>query len=191
MDIPYDQDRAHRDIRVLINLKAAEGIMGWQSHENLTWLAKQAKKHLRIVEVGTFAGRSARALGDNTDGQVYTIDDFKGPRDISIPQCISDNLFEIFLSGCGDLLETGKLTVIAADHNDINIAINPDMVFLDGSHEYEDVKRDILKWTPYIVKGGIICGDDYTNMIGVRDAVNELFPKRKLVRKTSIWYAKL
>jgi len=52
-----------------------------------------------------------------------------------------------------------------------------DFVYIDGSHEYEDVKSDILQYYDMLRPGGIMFGDDYTNgaFPGVADAVNELF----------------
>ncbi len=49
-----------------------------------------------------------------------------------------------------------------------------DFVFIDASHEYEDVKQDILIWAPKVKKGGLVMGDDYhINTPGVIKAVNE------------------
>ena len=48
-----------------------------------------------------------------------------------------------------------------------------DFVFLDASHEYEDVKEDILHWLPKIKSGGIFAGHDYAPSWGVYNAVNE------------------
>lgn len=36
-----------------------------------------------------------------------------------------------------------------------------DFVFIDGSHEYEDIKNDIVSWLPKVKKGGILAGHDY------------------------------
>ena len=48
-------------------------------------------------------------------------------------------------------------------------------VFIDGSHEYQDVCNDILSWTPKNKKNGFIAGDDYI-WDTVKKAVNELLP---------------
>lgn len=52
-----------------------------------------------------------------------------------------------------------------------------DFVFIDGSHDYESVKADILAWLPKIKPGGWLIMHDYDNpsFPGVRQAVNEFF----------------
>jgi GR25 family glycosyltransferase involved in LPS biosynthesis len=55
-----------------------------------------------------------------------------------------------------------------------------DFVFIDASHEYEDVKADIIAWLPKIKPGGILAGHDYyigdfDYYPGVKQAVNEEF----------------
>jgi hypothetical protein len=51
-----------------------------------------------------------------------------------------------------------------------------DMVFIDASHFYEDVKQDIISWLPKVKPGGILSGDDYheKDFPEVIRAVNEL-----------------
>ena len=64
-----------------------------------------------------------------------------------------------------------------------------DMVFIDGSHTYENVKRDIEYWLPKCKK--IICGHDYVPAHpGVIKAVNELFKNPKTAGKC-LWYIEL
>ena len=48
-----------------------------------------------------------------------------------------------------------------------------DMVFIDGSHEYEDVKYDFVHWGGNVVKGGWICMHDY-HWSGPNRVVKEL-----------------
>jgi hypothetical protein len=39
-----------------------------------------------------------------------------------------------------------------------------DAVFVDGSHLYDDVKRDIEAWMPKVRKGGILFGHDLNDL---------------------------
>jgi hypothetical protein len=51
-----------------------------------------------------------------------------------------------------------------------------DFIYIDGDHNYEPVKRDILLYYPKIKIGGILSGHDYSqNWPGVVQAVNEIF----------------
>ena len=73
-----------------------------------------------------------------------------------------------------------------------------DFVFIDASHEYEDVKRDICAWLPKVKVGGVLAGHDYypeggwSVWPGVRKAVEELLDnfeaseKCFILRKTTI-----
>jgi hypothetical protein len=66
------------------------------------------------------------------------------------------------------------------------------MVFLDGSHEYEDVFEDITLWRKVLKQGGLLCGHDYQegggSFPGVARAVLELVPDFKL-GPNRIWYS--
>lgn len=52
-----------------------------------------------------------------------------------------------------------------------------DMVFVDGSHEYEFVRDDIARWWPRIREGGLMVFHDYGHgdYPGVTQAINEAF----------------
>jgi predicted O-methyltransferase YrrM len=48
-----------------------------------------------------------------------------------------------------------------------------DFVYIDASHKFDDVMRDIIEWSPKVKKGGIVAGHDYIhNRKGVAIAVN-------------------
>ena len=52
-----------------------------------------------------------------------------------------------------------------------------DAVFLDGSHEYAAVKRDIESWRYRLKPGGILAGHDINDHYpGVEQAVREMLP---------------
>lgn len=165
--------------------KASE-IDGWMSPEALIWLAEQARRRTRIVEIGSYKGRSTKALCDNTQGTVLAIDDFAGPRDVVGQQ----NVLGDFLGNLGDhfgvtlMVDLGSHEGAAARHPETF-----DMVFIDGDHEYESVRRDISQWLPKIEPGGIICGDD-VNLPGVRRALG-LLPHWKQVPGTILWCSEI
>lgn len=50
-----------------------------------------------------------------------------------------------------------------------------DFIFIDGNHEYNYVKPDILRWLPKVKPGGLISGHDYGQEPGVKKAVDEIF----------------
>jgi hypothetical protein len=49
-----------------------------------------------------------------------------------------------------------------------------DFVFIDASHQYEDVCNDIDVWIPKVKTGGFLAGHDYCDsFVGVKEAVNQ------------------
>jgi hypothetical protein len=50
-----------------------------------------------------------------------------------------------------------------------------DFVFIDGNHDYDNVKADILAWLPKLKKGKLLAGHDWGVAEGVRRAATEIF----------------
>src|SRR5580658_4952793 len=140
--------------------------------EELTWLAEQASRHNRIVEIGSNRGRSAAVLSDNTAGCVTAVDIWE---DASV--------FEAFKQNMRYNVTPYKMTSLAAAAMFAEQGMTFDMIFIDAMHDYENVKADILAWRPLLVAGGLLCGHDYgrESVVGggqydVTRVVNELFP---------------
>jgi hypothetical protein len=188
-----------------VSIDAAVATEGWMDLPDLTFLAEQAKTHIGIVEVGSWMGRSTRALADNTSGIVHCVDTWRGSGLEHDPwlkgkpdgwlfeqfkkntsSCINLRLFPMTsLEGAARLTELLKVGngVVSADF---------DLIFIDASHDYENVKADILAWKPLLKSGGLFCGHDYQACFpGVIQAVDEFFPQRRVVEGGSIWYAVL
>jgi hypothetical protein len=172
-----------------MNIENAKRIDGWMSEKELHWLAAQASTKKSIVEIGSFLGRSTRALADNTEGVVYAMDDWKGPRDIYIAKETSNTFYDQFVENMGDLIASGKVVPVRANHRELETEIEPDMVFIDGSHTYEDVKADVEFWKTR-VNGGVLCGHDIDYLTvsnAVRDTLGDDFTT---VLETNLWYRK-
>lgn len=180
-----------------INVARALAVQGWMSEYELEWLARAATSHSVIVELGSFLGRSTCALATHTPGVVYAIDHWLGPSDVWVEDqnCsmrdLNIDLFPTFESNVGDLIASGKIIPIRGDHADLSIIpadLRPDMVFIDGTHDYEDVRRDILTWIARLKPGGLMAGHDIA-MDGVFRAVMELFPRNWTMEPlTDIWW---
>jgi hypothetical protein len=66
-----------------------------------------------------------------------------------------------------------------------------DIVYIDGSHDYNSVINDIRSWVPKIKKGGFICGDDYTDIWPeVKKSVQDYFGDKFEVVGETQWFVK-
>lgn len=173
----------------------AEEIPGWMYANDLAWLANEAKTKNVIVEVGSYQGRSTRALGENVRKKVYAFDDWNESHNLDdVPSlagfydpssCLT--LFESFCANLADLIQEGKIIPIRTDHARVpELPELADMVFIDGDHHYENVKRDILTWLPRLRSGGLLCGHD-SHIVEVMQAVNECLGRVETV-PDYIWH---
>ncbi len=176
-----------------VDISAALLIDGWMSTAELIWLAEQARQHRRIVEVGSWLGRSAVALADNCPGWVYCVDLWDGnlAPGISGGGWTAEACYEAFSHNMG-----GRINVIPLQMSSLQAAswafplLPFDMIFLDADHSYEAVKADIQAWRPLLVPGGLLCGHDFSEEFdGVRRAVRELLPNYHL-GPGWLWYWK-
>jgi len=186
------------------NIDYAVRIDGWMAEEELRWLAKKATEHKTVIEVGSWHGRSSRAIADNlpANGKLYCVDTWGGSSGEpdahgSAKQKEGDNAFIYFNKHMSEHLLTGKVRAIRMTSTNgaellKDLAIQADMIFIDADHNYENVKADIESYLPLLAPGGLICGHDYSEeqlvWVGVKQAVNERFPNVSRAPKTSIWY---
>lgn len=186
----------------MTDISKALQIEGWMQPAELQWLAEQAQSSKVIVEVGSYLGRSTRALADNTQAILIAVDDFYGPRDTTeIKRFERQTIFQRFVKNLEDsrCAQSKQLIVWPHDHTDITPKLiaatfgaefRPDFIFIDGHHEYVNVHHDISVWYPFLADGGLICGHDYsTQYPGLVEAVNKLLPDAKPVNPatSSIW----
>jgi hypothetical protein len=194
-----------------VDIKRALTVPGWMGDEELFWLATQAQKHERIVEVGTWMGRTTVALAEHALGTVWAVDHFKGGPGF-VPELEGkpeDWLYKQFRANVDDprlgkkcILTVKKSSQEAAkefheknaraliDNHAWGVQLF-DMIFIDAAHDYPDVKADILAWRPLLVPGGLLCGHDLRPAYpGVEQAVAELCPGWKKVPgdRSAIWY---
>ena len=173
---------------------------GWMSTGELAWLSAQARQHQSIVEVGCYMGRTTSVLAE-TPGVVYAVDNFRGSEEHQ-PDLLrrqSSYLRDEFERNLNRHTTSGKVKVVQLDSKTAAQALSHlsfDMIFIDASHDYENVKADILAWIPLLRDGGLLCGHDYganrnVDTRGLERAVRELLPGFQVVNEESIWYIRV
>jgi predicted O-methyltransferase YrrM len=175
-----------------MNISRALEIPGWMEEKELIWLANEASRHDKIVEIGCWMGRSTRALADNTSGMVLAVDTWKGSEEHQdqLKDKDPDWLYGQFLVNM-----TGTTNVFPVRLSSTEAAATCketlrdfDMVFIDASHDYESISADIVAWKPLIKPGGIICGHD-RGYPPIHQAVTELLGQAG--GDTDIWVKQL
>lgn len=146
-----------------------------------------------FVEVGSWKGKSSafmavEIINSKKDIKFYCVDTWEGSVEHVGFDCLP-NLYDIFIGNMKPL--EGHYTPLrmpsleaAAKFEDSSL----DFVYIDASHEYEDVIEDIKYWMPKIKQGGIISGHDYGNFFGVTRAVDELIPDANVDLNQNLWY---
>jgi len=175
-----------------MNIERALATEGWMMESELVYLAEMALRSRSIAEVGSWMGRSTCALAVNCPGCVMAFDTWEGSAEHQPMLAEKPNswLVSEFLRnthGLPVVAVQGKSTVRAAEMAESKRRF--DLIFLDASHDYDNVKADILAWTPLLTDGGILCGHDYDppHWMGVKQAVDEFVPKFRIVPGTTIW----
>ena len=135
----------------------------------------------RFVEVGSWKGKSSsymavEIINSNKKIEFTCVDTWKGSA--CTQELNTNDLYEIFkinMKPLENYYKDLKMTSIEASALFENNSL--DFVFIDASHEYEDVKNDIISWLPKIKRGGVLAGHDYwsgpDSWPSVRKAVNE------------------
>ena len=106
----------------------------------------------------------------NKNIEFYCVDNWKGSIEhLGNPEL--PKLYEIFtknMEPVKDHYTPVKMNSLEA----VNLFPNEslDFVFIDASHEYEDVKEDIKAWLPKVKIGGILAGHDYHHQ-PIKDAL--------------------
>lgn len=178
-------------------------ISGWYKHERLYRDVVKLYDRGTLVVVGTYLGRCLCALGS------YVRDSGKPFKVVGVDWCVGSGEelgrnphAEAVQEGHGtfagqlhrnviDCGLSGVVTLVIADSVQaagLFADSSLTMVFIDGRHDYESVRADIIAWKPKVRQGGVLAGDDMglpgevaPVWPGVRDAVIELLPGWKHV----------
>jgi cephalosporin hydroxylase len=135
-----------------------------------------------FVEVGSWKGRSSAFLAveiinSGKNIKFDCVDTWKGGVEHQdMEEIINDQLYDIFLKNIENVKHIiNPVRMTSLDASKLYEDESLDFVFIDASHEYEDVLDDLNAWYPKVKKGGTIAGHDYMVFEPVTRAVNEFF----------------
>jgi predicted O-methyltransferase YrrM len=145
-------------------------VPGWLTDEEgeaLYGLARACTGRGVIVEIGSWKGKSTICLGLGSRAGVslpiYAVDPHADYR-------FGDFQRNVERAGIADLIRPiASLSQPAAEHFEEPI----ELLFVDGSHEFELVLEDFEKWVPKVVDGGWVAFHDTTWTAGPRKVVGE------------------
>jgi predicted O-methyltransferase YrrM len=145
-------------------------VPGWLTDEEgeaLYHLARGCTGKGVIVEIGSWKGKSTVCLGlgskQGASLPIYAIDPHADYR-------FGDFKANVERAGIAELVRPiASLSQPAADDFEEPI----ELLFVDGSHEYDLVLEDFEKWVPKVVEGGWVAFHDTTWTPGPRKVVGQ------------------
>lgn len=129
-------------------------IPGWFFKDQMEFLYPYACKARNVFEIGTYAGKSTLFWAlCNPEASIVTTDTCIGVPSNGITG----------LSILPEVVAQGKIIALKEDSHELVKRYNQpiDLIFIDGSHYYADVCRDITDWLPKV--HGIMVCHDYQN----------------------------
>jgi SAM-dependent methyltransferase len=163
-------------------LAAAEGAEGWLTEDQARRLFERAREGGRIVEIGSFRGRSAivmaRAAGDR--GELVAIDPHaggdRGPREIAAEAGRGDADFDAFHANLERAGVKGRVRHVRRFSADaLGEVTGPlDLLYVDGAHRYGPARDDLARWGARVRPGGHMLVHDSFAAVGVTLAILRL-----------------
>lgn len=184
----------------------ALAVEGWMQPSELAWLATAAWEARRIVEVGSWKGRSTMALAESmpADGILWAVDTWEGDpgNDCQMREMREAGPGSVraeFERNLAEYLATGRVRQLAMPSVDGAARLLEsegrvfDLAFIDAAHDHESVAADIRALLPLIRPGGVLAGHDYDGrgIPGVKRAVDEAFGHRARRGPETLWYVEV
>jgi predicted O-methyltransferase YrrM len=163
-------------------LAAAEGVEGWLTEDQARRLFERAREGGRIVEIGSFRGRSAivmaQAAGDR--GELVAIDPHagsdRGPQEIAADADRGDADFDAFHANLERAGVEGRVRHVRRFSADaLGEVTGPlDLLYVDGAHRYGPARDDLARWGARVRPGGHLLVHDSFSSVGVTLAILRL-----------------
>lgn len=138
-----------------------------------------------IVEIGSWKGRSTTwlASGARLAGHcVYAIDPHHRSREYPDAETADEFLANLARNGLASVVEP---LVMTSEEAAARVAGPIELLFIDGDHSYEAVRRDAELWLPRLIDGGTVMFHDVATAAysGPRRVVREMVCRSPLFHR--------
>lgn len=162
--------------------RSIEPIDGWLTEaqaEALFDAARACRPGGRIVEIGSFRGRSTVALasGAGPNVEVVAIDPHagtdRGPREIEGFEVEASDDHRRFVANLAAAGVDDRVQHLRMSSDDARgrLAGPVDVLFVDGAHRYRAARSDIGRWGDRVAPGGVMLVHDAFSSVGVTAAI--------------------
>lgn len=151
-------------------------------------------KNLRLLEIGAYTGESTAIFCQHFKS-VTTVDRFMNCTDRLDGKIVFGSMariYEAFLERMSSY-DNYQLIKKTSDEAFKEMTDKPvpqcfDVVYIDGDHRYEQVKKDVVNYSILVRQGGFLAGHDYCeDHEGVIRAVNESYGQPDAVFLDANW----
>lgn len=166
-------------------------IQGWFDFSSLyDEMVQKAENNSHFVEIGAWKGKSSSYMAveianSNKNIRFDCVDTWLGGEEVyeKDPDIINGSLYETFIQNMKLVEQYYKpIRMTSYDASKLYDDESLDFVFIDGAHDYNNVRLDVLSWLPKVKKGKFIGGHDYSAN-QVAEAVQSVIPKDKILIK--------
>lgn len=151
-----------------------ETIHGWTDGDLFQLYSKAVKEatdNSHFVEIGSWKGKSAsymcvEIINSGKKIKFDCVDPWTGTSDAEHgfdEDYKNKTLFETFTKNMESVKEYyNPIRMTSVEASKLYEDNSLDFVFIDGNHDYENVRNDVLAWLPKIKPGKILTGHDWS-----------------------------
>jgi predicted O-methyltransferase YrrM len=163
-------------------LAALDGVDGWFSPDQLARLAERAAAVPpggRIVEIGSFRGRSTIAIARCSPPgvEIVAVDPHagtdRGPQEIAGFAAAAAEDHEAFLANLDRAGVRDRVTYVRRFSQDALADVDGpvDLLHIDGAHRLTPARHDLRSWGARVPPGGCLLVHDAFSSVGVTGAI--------------------
>jgi Methyltransferase domain len=163
-------------------LHSVAGVAGWMTDAQARRLwdcSRVVDRGGRIVEIGSFHGRSAivLALAANSDVEVVAIDPHagndRGPQELRANADKGERDYQTFLTNLDRAHVRDRVRHVRLTSADAigEVEVPIDLLYIDGAHRYRPARDDIRTWGARLGDGGTMLIHDSFCSVGVTAAI--------------------